>query len=73
MIRLSSKSLIRSLVRTWNKYLGYTTTARYDSGEVFVHYSGNWEQALDWARQYPAGCTIVVSQYLSTQVTVRIA
>lgn len=73
MIRPSIYSLIRSLVRTWNKYLGYTTTARYNSGEVFVHYSGNWEEAIDWARQYPVGCTIVVSQYLSTQVVVRIA
>lgn len=72
MIRISTRSLIRSIVRTFWKYLGYTTTV-YWGNDVFVHYSRDWEQAIDWMRQYPAECTVTVSQYLSTQVTVRIA
>lgn len=73
MIRISTRSLWVSLVRTFWKYLGYTVTATHLDGTQFVHYCRDWEDGLDWARCYSQEYTVTVSQALNNQVTVRMS
>lgn len=69
MIRTRFYSLIRSIVREWNKYFGFTVTARYPDGTVFVHYCYSWNEALEWMRCYPQECRVAVSQYCDMRAT----
>jgi len=76
MIRTGWKSLIRAVVRTWWKYLGYTVTVWNSDDSAAdnmfaVHYCGSWQDALEWVACYSAEYDCVVSQYGSTQVCVR--
>lgn len=68
------RSLLTAFKQVFCKYFGYTVTATWmEDGKQFVHYCLGWNEAIDWCRQYPADCDVVISQAYSDQCIVRIS